>query len=377
MKRGIIYSILALCLSVVSCSKEPADKKLPVASSHPVEFQATNLRTKGADALSDLDRLAAQKFSVSAWYTPDAESFGSSSTLYIKNHSFGRLADKWRGVSSEGDADPVYYPLDGTLTYFCYAPYRADVSSASDVYVDYSPDPLITSQLEDYLPYSPLISFTPSENPGTQIDFIAATPLVDKHRSTETLTLDFTHHLTTNVQFWVKKAGTVFSGEKVQISRIEIHDVINEEYLYFTETAGIFGFQWCGNVSPVDGSSTMPLGAYVLSTATGDLITEDPYLSDAAYKHVNNTINGCLYLLPHTIPAGAYLDLTYIIKNAQGVNIEENIVRVPLTGTWPVGRIIKYNITVNVATRKVVELTTEITPWVTSGNSHAPQEIMY
>jgi len=383
LKVFLAYTIA--CGVLAACRKEsPSGLTKPQASDEAIAFSAGTPRTKGAPQLSTLERLAAQHFSVNAWYTRDGDTFGTTSLSYIRNHRFGCTDipsyTSWRGVTSGGMADPVYYPLDGSLSFFCYAPYRADVSGTSDVHFDYEPAQTVTDQLTNYMDGSPLICFTPSASPSSQIDFIAATPVLDVVRGGGPVPLDFTNHLTTDIQFWCKYAGSLNENEGVMISQMVIRDVISSEYLYFTESAGMLGFSWCSTVSPEDGGAVMPVSSYSLSTVASDLITENPYLSSSEAKHVNNTINGRLYLLPQTLPAGAFLDLTYVVKNtASGGTLDENTVSIPLSGTaaWPMGKTVKYTITIGVAERKDVTLSASIVDWADAGNSHTDQELLY
>lgn len=394
MKRLFILSVIVASAGslLASCGKEPDVVKVPVASDVPIVFRP-QADTKGADQLISLERLKAQTFSVNAWYTPEGETFGTGSIHYISNHRFGTLdagpvydaSTLWQGITDARDAtDPVYYPLDGTLTYFCYAPYRADVDPAgsSDIKILPEPSNTITDRLTNYLEGSPLICFTPSASPSSQIDFIASNPLLDVSRSSGSIPLDFTRHMTTNVEFWFKYAGTMDEEtEGVMISQIIIRDVIGSEYLYFTEADGSLGFAWCDNVSPVDGSSSMPTASYTLSSSTYDLITDSSFLSNITPTHVNNTINGRLYLLPQTLGAGAQLEITYVVKNRNtGSNLDENVVICSLGGTvaWPLGKTMRYTITIGVPDRQIVAIETAITPWTDAGNTHYPeQELMY
>lgn len=384
MKRLFILSVIVASAGslLASCGKEPVVVKGPVPSDNPIEFRVP--QTKGAAELSTLERLAAQDFSVSAWYTPDNETFGTGSTKYIVNHRFGTLDrinySYWQGITHVGGdaADPVYYPLDGTLTYFCYAPYREDISESSDVNVISNPASAITDQLTNYLAGSPLICFTPS-SPSTQIDFIASTPLLDVSRTSGAIALDFTNHLTTNVQFWVKYSGTMLSTEGVVVSQIIIRDVIGSEYLYFTDSGGSLGCNWCTTISPEDpSSSTMPKVSYTLKTDTSEL--QNIYLDTVDPVHVNQSINGFLYLLPQTLPEDSYLDIQYSIRNmVTNVDIDVNTISIPLYGTvdWPMGKIVKYTLTIDVANRKDLSLSANIVDWTDSGNSHTETELMY
>ena len=84
-------SLMAVALGALllfSCSKEPA-----APSGHPIEFSLDGTSTKGQAAITTLAALAAQDFSVSAWYAPKGESFhdeaGAHAVAYISNHRFG------------------------------------------------------------------------------------------------------------------------------------------------------------------------------------------------------------------------------------------------------------------------------------------------
>lgn len=376
MRKPAIFIILAMpAIAGTACDREPVP-----AARISVEFSARASGTKGAPQLTTVERLAAQHFSVSAWYTPEGEVFGAGSRPYIRNHRFGLSGDTWHGMTATGAPDPVYYPLDGTLSYFCYAPYREDTGPDSDICLTVNPETSLTDRLDHYLPGSPLICFSPGTTPATQIDFIAAAPLLDVNRHAGRLVLDFTRHLTTDIQFWCKYEGALNAEEGVTVTRISIRDVIGSEYLYFTENDGIPGQAWCSVISPLDGSGDMPVASYTLSTQALDLITGENYLDGAEALWLNNTINGRLYLLPQTLPEGAFLDITYVVKNrGSDARLDENVVSLPLAGTpdWPVGKTVRYTITVPVADRKEARLAVSILDWTDAGNTHASQELMY
>lgn len=371
-----------------ACRKDPAPQPMPVASDVPIEFSSP--QTKGSDELSTLARLATQKFGVCAWYTPEGETFGGTGSVpYILNHRFGCTDvpsyTTWCGVTAGGAANPVYYPLDGTLSYFCYAPFRESVTDASDVYFIPNPDPAITTQLANYMPGSPLIRFTPTTSTASQIDFIVAPPVLDIHRGDGAVELDFTKHVTTKIEFWCKYAGTLDAeSEGVVITRLVISNVISSEYLYYTENAGNIGLEWCSNISPdpdpEEETPTMPKASYTLSTINNSLITSDAWLDVSTPKFVNETNNGIIYMLPQTLPLAASLDVTYQVRiKSTGAVLDENTVSIPLAGTadWPLGKVVKYTITIGVAARKDVELDAEILRWSNARNKHSEQELMY
>jgi len=259
--RNYILSAITVLALLAGCTKEQ-QRALPVASSEPIVFSTVTPQTKGMPELFTLERLAAQDFSVSAWYTPEGATFGagSTSTSYLFNRRFGTLDTgpwtHWQGITRTGGkaADPAYYPLDGTLSFFCYAPYQEDVTSASDVYLISDP-PQAVKELPNFIPGSPVIRFQPEASSEYQIDFIAAPALLDVNRTSSAIPLDFTKHLTTQLRFYINYIGTVSEGEGIKVSQILIQNVISSEYLYFTESGGTRGIEWCTTISPEDGSS--------------------------------------------------------------------------------------------------------------------------
>lgn len=389
----ICFSLLGL--GNISCQKDESTAVVP--SRVPVEFSIRSTETKGVNPLNDRSELKEQGFGLSAWYSPNQRAFDANSTLFVINHRFGTLdtdlsTAKWQGLSKNGDTvvpDPIYYPLDGSLSFFCYAPYNDGSDQESDVYLIAQPEASITEQLEDYLPGSPLIRFTPNIVAGQQIDFVAANPVLNWTKKDGVVQLDFSKHLTTRIQFHCNYKGEVNTGEKVVISRVAIQDIISSEYLYFTQDDENLGYKWCNTISPVDGSSSMPLSPYFLELTANDLTTEGlPKKEglDSGFRFINETVNGRLYLLPQSFPVGssATLDITYEIRNDQDIPVEENTLSHPLAGTaaWEAGKTVAYFITVGVAERKELDIqTVVINGWRDAENKIDPdeneQEIMY
>ena len=380
-----------LLASLNACEKNPVSEqdRRPIPSDIPIAFGTrTSVETKGQHPLISYDLLADQRFSVSAWYTPEGEFFSPSSVCYFQNHQFGTL-DKdhftlWQGTIGSGAAeaaDPVYYPLDGTLSYFCYAPYRSDVTSdESDVKIIYAPESSLTDLLPNYLPGSPILRFKPSNSVSDLIDFIAAKPMLDVDRHSGAVELDFTEHMTTAIEFHVKyqgAAGAVGPSEVITVPSISLRNVIGAEYMYYTLSGGILGRAWSSNVPP-DGAAEMPRATYTLTSS--DLKGDN--LDTVTPLFVNNTLNGRLYLLPQVLPPDSYLDITYNVKAAgiAGTVLDENIVSFPLYGTqdWPQGKKIIYTITITIAKRSEVAITNvQVVDWTDSNNNHDEQEITF
>lgn len=403
MKKTIyLICFLLLGLGAVSCQKEKITAE-PVSSQEPIVFSARTPETKGLNPLNVLSELASQDFSVSAWYAAPGESFDENSKPFIVNHRFGTLASTeeaeapttvWQGIARDQDAnktpDPVYYPLDGTLSFFCYAPYRENGEDAS-IQIIHNPEEDITSNLKNYLPGSPLLRFMPEKTITKQLDFVAATPVLNWEKGNGTIPLDFTQHLTTQLQFMCDFVGTKNEEEQILISNIQVLNVINSEYLYFTKVGNQLGYQWCNDISPVNGTREMPRNIpYILSVKDNTL--SQSFLSrhddnENTYTHVNGNNNGRMYVLPQTFKAESLaglesppqLKITYRIMVGTE-SVEENTLSYDLTGTkdWLIGQGVAYYITIGVAERKILNLNAVITNWVDAGNMQGdPEELLY
>lgn len=389
----ICFSLLGL--GIISCQKDESPEVVP--SRDPIEFSIRSIKTKGVNPLNDRSELKEQGFGLSAWYSPNDIAFDANSKSYVINHRFGTLdtdlsTAKWQGLAKNGDTftpDPIFYPLDGSLSFFCYAPYSSGSDQESNVCVIDQPEASITNKLDDYLKGSPLIRFTPDAVSGKQIDFIASNPVLNWTKKEGVALLDFSQHLTTRIQFHCNYNGFVNAGERVVISEITIRDVVSSEYLYFTQKGDNLGYRWGEGVSPVDGSSSMPLTSYSLNLSADDLSNSELPLKeglDPEFRFVNETVNGRLYLLPQSFPIGsvAALDITYEIWNDQNVAVEVNTLSYPLAGKteWKAGDTVAYYITITVAERKELDIqTVVINGWEDAENKidsdENEQEIMY
>lgn len=399
-----------------SCSKEPA-----APSGDPIEFSLDGPSTKGQTAITTLATLAAQDFSVSAWYSPKGTSFhdedGADAIPYISNHRFGYIKvsgednsyanHAWQGVNRSGNnlsARPAYWPLDGSLSFFCYAPYRADAAAATppdpdtrDIVLEPAvTDAGIISRLPDYLPGSPLIRVSPKLGAPDQVDFLAAPPLLDKRRTDGAFPLDFSEHRMTRVEFsfnetgFVYPTGTVPEGEEVavRVTSISLKNVIGSKYLYFTETQPYqTGCAWSGEVSPADPATVaagFPRATYQITGADKELRTIAQF--NARYVNVpeRNAANdnhlavqtdrGILFLLPQKLPDDAELEVVYALVEQHGLPVVSEIVTcsLPLTSldTWPEGKVVRYKITLNVPSRGVSDVVSQVYDWDDSGNDH-------
>ena len=406
--------ILMLLLAAAACTKVPevGGVGAPVPSDEPIGFAVSGEGTKGQAPITTLAALARQDFSVSAWYSPAGKKFADLQGIgYFSNHRFGYVTNDlagettfpnaWRGVAAHGttgavSANPVYWPLDGSLSFFCYAPYQ---DGSTDIVLEPAvTDAGIAARLPDYLPGSPLIRVTPAASAADQEDFLCAPPALDRTSAGGSLPLDFSRHRMTRVEFWFAYKGTLQSDpsitetyEQVRVSSIRIENVVSSRYFYFQEAApSAVGCGWSYAVSPanpaLDGAA-FPKTAYRLeSTTSGELKTGvDASLEDiehgGAYRFINDTPAGHLYLLPQTLPADARLVITYTILNLYaGTRVSEVVtwnLDAGAVTAWPEGKVVRYLITLDLPDRGAVNVKTFVFPWEDSGNVHNEQELLY
>lgn len=415
MRKTVILLIAASLLLAGACSKVPeGERRVPAASDVPVAFAVGGQQTKSLAPITTLAALAEQDFSVSAWYSPEGEIFdGVHSVKYFANHRFGYVTsdlagettfpNPWQGVAPHAsagivNAKPVYWPLDGTLSFFCYAPYRA--GSADIVLEEPVTDAGIISRLPDYLPGSPLIRVTPPVSAADQFDFLVAPPVLDRSRTEAggKFQLDFGRHRMTQVEFWFAYKGTLQSDpgitatfEQVRVSSIEIRNVVGSRYCYFSESSDrIPGCAWSGNVSPADpadGSAALPQTTYRLVSATGGELKTglNASLEDIEdggdYRFINDTPAGHLFLLPQKLPADAKLVVNYAILNLYlGTRVSEVVTLNLAAGSvteWPEGKVVRYLLTLDLPERGVVGVNTQIIPWEDAGIPYYEQEMLY
>ena len=397
-----------ILLLLVACTKVPTGQ--PVASDAPITFGVSAAGTKGVEALTTKTALAKVDFGVSAWYSPEGETFdvpGGTAQKYIENHRFGYVSaelesettfpNAWQGVQSHGTtgavtARPVYWPLDGTLSFFCYAPYRTDVSVAPASPPDNRDiaqeqpvtDAGIRSRLPGYLIGSPLFRVTPAAAAADQVDFLCAAPLLDRSRKDDAgrFPLYLAHRLT-KITFGFNYSGVLVNPERqfVQVSSIEIRGVVGSKYLYFTESVPYeTNCAWSDAVSPADMTdlaAALPTADYRIDLATGGLSSGPA--GDLPAKDVDNTNHkiistdaGVLFLIPQEIPADAELVVTYYIGEEHGVPLASDVLTVPLrtanVSAWPMGKQVRYLVTLNIPNQHISGMSAQVYDWEASGN---------
>ena len=366
---ALIRNLSASLLLLASCTKLPfvdlpVDPQAP--SNDPIILVVGGRETKGNAPIVNLATLAVVDFGVSAYYSGPGKVFDATSVKYFDNHRFGYVTDDlaaettfsnpWQGVNAHGTAgaviaDPVYWPFDGTLSFFCYAPCQD--GSADIVLEDPVTEAGIVSRLPDYLAGSPLIRVTPATSVADQVDFLAAPPILDRSRTdaSGSSSLDLSQHRMTQVEFWFNATGSG-EGNAVRVTSISLKDVIGSKYLYFKQN----GCVWSDTVSPVAFGTELPRASYRISVEDQELDEVDvPERNAANDNHVaSQTGKGVLYLLPQTLPDDAELMVSCSLVDQQGEVVGSKTLSYRLSqnslSAWPEGKVVCYKLTLDMST---------------------------
>ena len=423
----LIGHLVVITLLLSSCTKAPSvvgfsSSFAGLTSESPIEFALADGATKSLTPITSLPALAKRDFSVSARYTPEGETFdvpGGTSIKYFENHRFGYITnnpdgdsytDSWRGVATHAattgaaTADPVYWPLDGSLTFFCYAPYHADATLATPpvpdtrdiVLTDPVTDDAVRARLPGYLIGSPVIRYTPAASSRDQVDFLAASPILDVSRlgNSGRFSLGFDHRLT-QVKFAFNYDGYLPSPEFACVTSIEVRNVVSSAYLYFTEpTPYVTGCSWSTESSlddPFTPGTPLPTASYRLTDeevgGVRELIPSNVMSSHIPEKNGANdnhlpvcTDEGILFLLPQTLSNDAELEVGYVIAEQHGVPKVTDVLTVKLRTSsmtaWPAGKQVRYLLTLNIPNHQVSGISAQLSDWEDAGNTHTAEPLL-
>ena len=334
-----------LLYAVASCGKESLssrEEKIPlcctVSSADPV--------TKGVDSGVTTTSLQASGagFGLFAWRT-DAGSYFNGDQLYLDNEHF--IYDDSEGVFRA--SSPVFWPLGSWLSFFAYAPYTADLSSAPLEYPS-----------SDYAGGLPRFTYTPAANPAEQMDLVISAPVLDRSVSEGTVPLTFYHPLT-KVSFQAR--WTSSDPEKIdkmiecmyviRIKSITLNNILGENSLTYTRN----GFNWDAPTGAA--LASLATASYTLSMANGCLATPD--MPDTEVPMGSSYGSGfaldpesVLYLLPQALTPGASLDVVYGLYGQNGLQSGDDIAYSVAIGNlptyvWPAGSELCYRLSIDIA----------------------------
>ena len=334
-RSGPIAAFLLLLLPL-SCHKTDTGRQ---GQAVPIALQAGMTDTKGAES-TDIATLRAGGLGLFAWRT-DTGTYFDGEEPYLMNEPF-----TYDGASSTWKGNDVWWPLGSWLSFFAYAPYRADVESGPLVF----PSP-------DYSGGYPSADYTPAANPTEQEDLVLAAPVLDCASSSGTVHLNFSHALT-KVVFrarWKADDNAVermtANGWSVRITALELENIRGTGTVRF----GRSGYGW--DTPPATDLDTYATDGYTLSTTDGTLLALNQSASvirrDSWNEEFVKVPEGVLYLIPQALASTALLRVTWgFYKNGsalvQGEEYEEKF-HIGLLNqyVWPAEHILTYSVTLD------------------------------
>ena len=330
--------ILALIL-LAGCSK--ADR-MPERSGVPVALQVNLTDTKG-QAGTTTSSLQTSGIGIFAWRTNEGTYFNGEEP-YLENQPFS-----YDGATSTWKSADVFWPLGSWLSFFAYAPYTADLSSAPLEYPS-----------SDYAGGLPRFTYTPAANPAEQMDLVISAPVLDRSVSEGTVPLTFYHPLT-KVSFQARWTSSdpaqidkmTGNGYSVRIKSLTLNNILGENSLTYTRN----GFKW----DAPTGAALVSLAtaSYTLSMANGCLATPD--MPDTEVPMGSSYGSGfaldpesVLYLLPQALTPGASLDVVYGLYGQNGLQSGDDIAYSVAIGNlptyvWPAGSELCYRLSIDIA----------------------------
>lgn len=379
-RTGHIASLLFLAL-LVSCNKEAGGGPEPQGSAMPIALTAGLADTKGQAETTTLS-LQTSGLGLFAWRT-DAGTYFNGEEPYLENQEFS-----YDGASSTWKSPDVWWPLGSWLSFFAYAPYQADVSSAPLVYPS-----------EDYSGGLPRFTYTPELEAADQKDLVISAPVLDRSVSEGTVPLNF-YHVLTKVLFqarWTSSDPSQYdmmleNEFYVHIKSLTLNNILGENSLTYKRN----GYSWDALTGAT--LASLATSSYTLSMENGCLApadspdTEVPLLDPddpssyyAAYvtgdDYGNNFAivpESVLYLLPQALTPDATLEVVYGVYEHTGVQSGDDIVREVAIGElpnyiWPAGFELTYSLTLDLAGAVIVDA--KITFNCNAGTFVSPGEV--
>lgn len=359
-------AIALVLLAAVACTREDyalQDKEL---SGRMVNFSAVmcpdGTGTKGQIPTDNKNLFTMGVF---AGYEEEEESFGPSSSAndFIDNVRYTRsfITNPFAG------ADVCYWPFNGKLSFFAYAPY------ISSTFLQFA---------SDYVSGYPRMTYSPTTNVTDQPDFCLATPVLDRHSSGEPIPLVF-HHSLSQVVFSANYAGDfpaiiTSSPLYVKVDNIRICNVIGKKTV--TMSSGTPCFDWQDDAECPDGDRVSYLLDRSLNHQLNDI--ELPKATDPVSDNymelttVDGVANGVMYLLPQTMDKGeVYLELTY--GYYEMVDTKETLrasarTSCPLPAVdWEPTKSYRYRFTINLAANSIVNPSIMVETWKDVNNTES------
>ena len=328
------YRWMVALLALAACTPQ----SLPEGGRQPIACDArADAHTKGTGE-TVTGTLQTAGIGLFAWHAYAGTPFDGAATSYLGNRYFtyDLGSGTWLGNA--------YWPFDSWLSFFAYAPYRADVSTGSLVFPS-------GMSVDGY----PKVSYTVASAPSAQEDLVLAAPVMNRSQTAGNVPLVFSHALT-QVVFRARWTGedpfvrrVISRGLSVRILSIALENVRGSSLATFYSG----GYNW-DSPAP-ENLATYATETYSLTPENGSLagltqaasaIPQVPTYTDSFLLPA-----GVLYLIPQQLAATSRLRVSYGIF-ADGSLPEETFEACFEIGlleqhTWPAGGVFTYSLTLS------------------------------
>ena len=379
---GIAGNLLSGCTKhqgqEAALSPEP-DLSAPIEFSEVIS-DTQSPDTKGLNPLNNVgDGIELQGFGVFSWWNPRGEAFDelhNPVNIYQNNNpvqevDFTTTPRKWK-------CNPTaYWPLACNLSFFAYAPYLEHTQPY--MVGDETVQPELRFPSADFTQGMPRATFTPDVSVANQVDFCIAAPVFDCPPSDDAIHLAFKHALTM-IRLYVKLTGTPMPNTKYRITDAIISGVAGTNTFTYRDNAAVpFVWDEVTDSTPKDGEYhlTKERSELVSTAMNHDINVYTQFKDD--YIFINGVDQGRIYILPQNLSASAQLELglsTYIGNSSEVSSIFPPFrMTLPSTPAWQPGKVIAYQVTLDVSSATVTSVTAVIVDWADSYNSHIDQII--
>ena len=416
MRKILAYGLLAV-LVAAACVKTPSGED---ASSQEIFFCVRSPYSLQVDTKSrlnfsntDFSALSDSAIGLSAVYLPDGVAYPGSNpenipAPYFLNRPIRHDMDNSASIGSTlAENDPlrvgldsrawaaqpgVIWPYSGQLSFFAYAPYREEMNAGA---------PLVVSERGVY--------YRPEEDPKEQVDLVAGVTLDQTRNSLATfysskefvdLTLyhcltwvDFQARVRIDTEYFTDKSkldswytSNGLTGCRIGVAGVKLSGILASNNATWTTT----GLTW--GAPPVPPSTT----SYELSVEEGTLLpVSTGYLT---YDEVNwgtltsyqaitmgsgaeETTEGFLYLLPHTLLSGATLTVDYGLYTPTGENgsfeprlMYQKVFNISKLAApknvWEAGKRVIYQMTLDITKASNCTVEAHVEDWTDAGNNY-------
>ena len=351
-----IVALFLLLAVVTSCMEFGQEGGLRYNRRHPLEISspAAVPVVRGGGAMT-VSGLRSSGYNVTCYWTPSGSTFAEGEGVReyfsgVRPQFFAEEAGHDTWIFSPAR----YWTLDGTLSFFAFAPYFSGKSW-----------PMVFPKDDGSL--FPRGEFSVFSEPSDQVDLCLAAPALDRTSSTG-VTLNFRHALT-KVLFYVNVGGDVYGdGLVYRVKSLSLSGVAGTGT--FTTSSGENPVIWDEVTGPRNAS-------YILSLATGTLSTDAlPMVEDVEslsgldrYLCINGLSGGILYLVPQEITASARINVVFASYTSEGGILSERYtfppvsIPLPVDSPWEPDRVVAYTLTLNAVSFDDVTFGVMVTPW--------------